>query len=108
MEEREVKPVYWVASARRDLKAMPTDVQDTFGFALHQAQAGRKHGQAKPLKGFGSAAVLEVVESSRDGTYRAVYTVKFVHAVYVLHCFQKSRQTASQRRSRTSTSFGRG
>jgi len=83
-------------------------VQDTFGFALHQAQAGRKHGQAKPLKGFGSAAVLEVVESSRDGTYRAVYTVKFVHAVYVLHCFQKSRQTASQRRSRTSTSFGRG
>ena len=89
MEEREVKPLYWVASARRDLKAMPTDVQDTFGFALHQAQAGRKHGQAKPLKGFGSAAVLEVVESSRDGTYRAVYTVKFVHAVYVLHCFQK-------------------
>ncbi|SAK59850.1 type II toxin-antitoxin system RelE/ParE family toxin [Caballeronia ptereochthonis] len=68
---------------------MPTHVQDTFGFALHQAQAGRKHDQAKPLKGFGSAGVLEVVETSQDGTYRAVYTVKFVHAIYVLHCFQK-------------------
>nr|WP_087045216.1 type II toxin-antitoxin system RelE/ParE family toxin [Caballeronia ptereochthonis] len=89
MEEREVKPLYWVASSKRDLKTMPTHVQDTFGFALHQAQAGRKHDQAKPLKGFGSAGVLEVVETSQDGTYRAVYTVKFVHAIYVLHCFQK-------------------
>jgi phage-related protein len=89
MEEREVKPLFWVASSKRDLKAMPTDVQDTFGFALHQAQAGRKHDHAKPLKGFGSAGVLEVVESSQDGTYRAVYTVKFANAVYVLHCFQK-------------------
>ncbi|SAK41749.1 hypothetical protein AWB76_00313 [Caballeronia temeraria] len=89
MDEREVKPLYWVASSKRDLKAMPTDIQDTFGFALHQAQAGRRHDHAKPLKGFGSAGVLEVVESSQDGAYRAVYTVKFVHAVYVLHCFQK-------------------
>ena len=89
MEERELKPLYWVASAKRDLKAMPMDVQDTFGFALHQAQTRKKHEQAKPLQGFGSAGVLEVVESTQDGTYRAVYTVKFRRAVYVLHCFQK-------------------
>ncbi|SAK76252.1 hypothetical protein AWB77_03544 [Caballeronia fortuita] len=89
MEEREVKPLYWVAFAKRDLKAMPTDIQDMFGFALHQAQTGRKHDHAKPLKGFGSAGVLEVVESTQDGAFRAVYTVKFVDAVYVLHCFQK-------------------
>ena len=68
---------------------MPDDVQDTFGYALYLAQVGRKHAQAKPLKGFGSAAVLEVVEDWRGSTYRAVYTVKFAIAVYVLHCFQK-------------------
>jgi phage-related protein len=53
------------------------------------AQIGKKHDQAKPLKGFGSAGVLEVVEDSDGSTYRAVYTVRFGNAVYVLHCFQK-------------------
>ena len=62
---------------------------DTFGYALHLAQTGGKHLQAKPLKGFGSAGVLEVVESEAGSTYRAVYTVKIAGAVYVLHCFQK-------------------
>jgi phage-related protein len=89
MEEREVRPLYWVASAKRDLKSMPIEVQDTFGFALHQAQTGKKHEQAKPLQGFGSAGVLEVVETTQDGACRAVYTVRFRNAVYVLHCFQK-------------------
>lgn len=68
---------------------MPGDIQDIFGYALHLAQGGRKHGQAKPLKGFGGAGVLEVVEDHMGDTYRAVYTVKLVDAVYVLHCFQK-------------------
>lgn len=83
------KVLFWIASTKKDLKAMPDDVQDTFGFALHQAQIGKKHEQAKPLKGFGSSGVLEVVEDSDSSTYRAVYTVKFGNAVYVLHCFQK-------------------
>ena len=68
---------------------MPGEVQDAFGYALHQAQSGKKHEQAKPLKGFGSAGVLEVVDVSGSGTFRAVYTIKFGNAVYVLHCFQK-------------------
>lgn len=68
---------------------MPKDVQDTFGYALHVAQLGGKHIQAKPLKGFGGAGVLEVVEDSQSNTYRAVYTVRYESAVYVLHCFQK-------------------
>ena len=68
---------------------MPGVVQDTFGYALHQAQVGKKHEQTKPLKGFGSAGVLEVVEDFGGGTFRAVYTVKFSDSVYVLHCFQK-------------------
>ncbi len=83
------KPLLWVGSTKKDSLAMPGDVQDTFGYALHLAQTGGKHVQAKPLKGFGSAGVLEVVESDAGSTYRAVYTVKIAGAVYVLHCFQK-------------------
>ncbi|AOJ32213.1 type II toxin-antitoxin system RelE/ParE family toxin [Burkholderia metallica] len=83
------KPLYWLGSARKDLKAMPEAVQDTFGYTLYLAQTGRKHDQAKPLSGFGSAGVLEIVESEDHGTYRAVYTVKLGNSVYVLHCFQK-------------------
>lgn len=68
---------------------MPEEVKDVFGHAIDLAQAGGKHTDAKPLTGFGSAGVLEVVEDFRSGTYRAVYTVKFAGWVYVLHCFQK-------------------
>jgi phage-related protein len=68
---------------------MPESVQDTFGYALYLAQTGAKHDQAKALQGFGSAGVLEVIEDSIGSTYRAVYTVRFANAVYVLHCFQK-------------------
>ena len=68
---------------------MPDEVQQVFGFALYNAQIGLMHPAAKPLKGFGSAGVLEVVEDRRGNAYRAVYTVRFANAVYVLHCFQK-------------------
>ena len=87
------KPIKWVASAKRDLDAMPEDVKDVFGHAIDLAQAGGKHMDAKPLSGFGSAGVLEVVEDFRGGTYRAVYTVKFAGWVYVLHCFQKKSKS---------------
>lgn len=84
-----LKSLFWVGSSKKDLLEMPADVVDVFGFALHQAQAGKKHEQAKPLKGFGGASVLEVVEDHMGDTYRAVYTVKIAETVYVLHCFQK-------------------
>ena len=34
----QIKPLRWVASSKKDLMAMPDDVQDTFGYALHLAQ----------------------------------------------------------------------
>ena len=89
MNKFTVKPVEWVASSKKDLMSMPSEVVDVFGFALHVAQHGGKHLQAKPLKGFGSAGVLEIVEDDDGSTYRAVYTVRFGNALYVLHCFQK-------------------
>lgn len=85
----EEKPIYWMGSSKKDLMGMPGAVQDIFGFALSLAQFGETHVDAKPLKGFGSAGVLEVVESFEGNAYRAVYTVKFENVVYVLHCFQK-------------------
>ena len=83
------KPLAWIGSSHKDLMRLPVDVRRFFGFALSLAQAGDQHDAAKVLKGFGGAGVLEVVESDVGGTYRAVYTVKFEEAVFVLHCFQK-------------------
>lgn len=83
------KPLEWIGSSHKDLMALPADVRRLFGFALSLAQVGDKHDAAKVLKGFGGAGVLEVVEDDVGGTYRAVYTVKFAEAVFVLHCFQK-------------------
>jgi phage-related protein len=83
------KPLEWIASSHKDLMALPADVRRFFGFALSLAQAGDKHDAAKVLKGYGGAGVLELVEHDAGGTYRAVYTVKFAEAVFVLHCFQK-------------------
>lgn len=88
-KEPKIKPVDWIGSSLKDMKSMPEDVQGVFGFALYMAQCGGKHPDAKPLKGFGGAGVLEIVEDCSGDTYRAVYTVRFADAVYVLHVFQK-------------------
>jgi phage-related protein len=87
------KPVFWVASSRKELRKFPKAVRRTVGQALFDAQTGGKHPDAKPLKGFGGAGVLEVVEDNEGNTYRAVYTVKFAGAVYVLHAFQKKSKS---------------
>ena len=74
---------------------MPKDVRAGFGVALYLAQAGTEAPQAKALKGFGGRGVLEVIEDHEGDTYRAVYTVKFSTAVYVLHAFQKKSKSGS-------------
>ena len=89
MTNAPIKPLEWVGSSKKDLRKMPAGVKGVMGYAPHLAQTGQKHEQAKPLKGHGSAGVLEVVEDDDGNTYRAVYTVRFQNAVYVLHCFQK-------------------
>jgi len=84
-----MKPVEFIASALDDISALPDEVKRVFGFAIRMAQRGEKHPDAKPLKGFGGAGVLEVVENFDGDTYRAVYTIKFAGMVYVLDVFQK-------------------
>ena len=84
-----LKPLEWISSSRNDLREFPEDVQQSIGFALYRAQLGKKHPDAKPLKGFKGSGVLEVVEDFDGDTYRAVYTVRFEGVIYVLHAFQK-------------------
>ena len=82
------KPLHWVGSAKDDLLEFPEEVVDDFGYALYLVQIGGKPPNAKPWKGEGPG-VFEIIEDHRGDTYRAVYTVRFSEAVYVLHCFQK-------------------
>ena len=89
MTNQQEKPLAWLGSSKKDLMALPLDVRRFFGHALDFAQRGEHHNTVKALKGFGSAGVLEIVENDQGGTYRAVYTVKFKEAVFVLHVFQK-------------------
>src|SRR5262245_4847597 len=84
-----MKPLRWIASSKDDLSTMPIEVRRAVGYALFAAQQGEKHGDAKVLKGFGDAGVLEVIARHDGDTFRAIYTVRFAEAVYVLHVFQK-------------------
>ena len=88
-----IKPVSWIGSSYKDFREFPDPVQDSMGYALYQGQIGEKHGSVKPLKGFGGAAVLEIVADHVGDTFRAVYTVKFATAIYVLHAFQKKSKS---------------
>lgn len=93
MNERKIKLLGWIASSKKDLMEFPTDVKKEMGHALFIAQAGMKSKNAKPLKGFGGATVLEIVVNNANGTYRTMYTVQFEEIVYVLHVFQKKSKT---------------
>ena len=84
-----VKPIIWIGSGLRDLRAMPEQVRRDIGQALYTAQQGETDPAAKPLKGFGGTRVMEIVERDRSGAYRAVYAAQFADAIYVLHVFQK-------------------
>jgi phage-related protein len=83
------RPVIWVGSSRKDLRSFPREVRRDLGQALYTAQQGETDPAAKPLRGFGGGSVLEIVADQKGGTWRAVYTVGYPEAVYVLHAFQK-------------------
>jgi phage-related protein len=82
------KPLHWVGSSKKDFLAFPSSVKDSMGAALGVAQFGGKHPSAKPWKGQGPG-VFEIAEGHIGNTYRAIYTVRFRDAAYVLHAFQK-------------------
>jgi phage-related protein len=91
-----LKPIAWIGSSKGDLRTFPEEVKDSIGFALYVAQQGGKHIDAKSLRGFGGAGVLEIIEDHHGDTYRAIYTVRLAGRVYVLHAFQKKSKTGIQ------------
>jgi phage-related protein len=92
-ETAKLKPVVWIGSSKADFLEFPGEVKATVGYALYVAQRGGKHADAKPLLGFGSAGILEVVADHRGDTFRTVYTVRLAGRVYVLHAFQKKSKS---------------
>ena len=87
------RTVTWLGSSRADLKTFPDQVRRNLGQALYAAQCGETDPAAKPLKGFGGARVMEIVDRHDTNTYRAVYTAQFDEAIYVLHAFQKKSKS---------------
>ena len=84
-----MRPVHFLGNTKTALKGFPEEVNDRVGYALYEAQRGEKAANTKQLKGFYGVSVLEVVEDHDGSTYRAVYTIRFSNAVYVLHTFHK-------------------
>lgn len=91
-----LKPVIWVGSSRKDFGEFPDPVKDRMGYALFVAQQGGKHADAKPLKGYGGAGVVEILRDHQGDTFRTVYTVRLAGALSVLHAFQKKSKTGRE------------
>jgi phage-related protein len=95
-DEPSLTPVIWIGSSLKDLREFPESVRDFMGYALYVAQRGAKHRSAKTLSGFGGAGVVEIIKDDRGDTFRAVYTVRFAKAVYVLHAFQRKSRSGRE------------
>jgi len=95
VSEPPLRDIVWVGSSLRDYRDFPEVVKDEMGYALFRAQQGKEHRRAKALKGFGGRGVLELVAAHDGDAYRAVYTVRFETALYVLHAFQKKSKAAA-------------
>jgi phage-related protein len=89
MKDELIKPVRWIGSSRKDVRSFPRPVRLEIGQAIFAAQSGETDPSAKPLTGFGGRKVMEIVTPHAGDTWRAVYTVRFEDAIYVLHAFQK-------------------
>ena len=94
--DKSLKSVVWLGSTRKSVQNFPLPVRQNVGFGIYQAQLGGKYINAKPLKGFGGASVLEIVENYDGDIYRAVYTVKFEEIIYIIRAFQKKSKKGIQ------------
>jgi len=91
-----LKSVIWIGTSREDLRRFPEPVRDHMGYALYVAQGGDKHPDAKVMRGFSGAGVVEIITDYRGDTFRAIYTVRYGDAIYVLHAFQKKSKSGRE------------
>ena len=87
------RPVIWVGSARRDLRAFPRPARRRAGHELDLVQQGLDPSDFKPMPTIGAGAYELRVQV--EGAFRVFYIAKFTEGIYVLHAFQKkTRQTS--------------
>ena len=83
-----MKPVRWIGSSLADLKGFPKKVRVKLVSHCRLPRRVTSIRLRNRCEGSG-AGVLEIFESRQGDEYRAVYTVRFAEAIYVLHCFKK-------------------
>lgn len=88
LAEKRERRISWLYDSKKQLLTFPKDVRTQVGYALSEAQMGRKADYSKPMTGLG-AGVFEIVADHDGDTYRSVYAVKLGDDIYVLHSFQK-------------------
>ena len=79
------KPIAWVATARRDIRAFPANARRDAGFELHQQ--GLDPDDWKPMPTIGPG--VREIRIHTDLEHRVFYVATFADAVYVLHAFEK-------------------
>lgn len=89
------KVLHWLGPTQDDLRAFPEEVRKEIGFALYLAQTGDRAPNTLTMSGFGNAGMVEVRAPYDGDTYRAVYTVQFGEALYVLHAFKKKAKSGN-------------
>ena len=97
-EPKSDRPVIleWATGTRKQMRAMPAEVQDVFGSALLDVEYGdvpegaRVYGEGLPTE------IMKIAEDHDGNTYRAAYTVAFPGVAYVLDVFQKKAKRGSR------------
>jgi phage-related protein len=81
------KPLVWLGSARRDIRAFPADARRRSGFQLRKVQQGLDPNDWKPMTSVGTG--VREIRIQTDLAHRVFYIATFEEAVYVLHAFEK-------------------
>lgn len=90
-----LKPMEWLGTSRRDIRAFPDRVKQQFGTELMALQAGYDPADWKPMSTVGPG--VREIRVQYEGQYRVIYIAKYVHTIYVLHAFRKKTQKTPRR-----------
>ena len=90
------KNTVFYTAARKAVRDFPVSVRTVVAQALSDAEVGDLNPCAKPLKGFGGAGVIEIVDRFDGCAYRVVYTTKIREFICVVHAFKKKSPRGSQ------------
>jgi len=84
------KPIIWLGSSRRDLRAFPPLARRLAGFQLRRVQQGLEPDDWKPMQMVGPG--VREIRIHIAGAHRVFYLATRGDALYVLHAFEKKTQ----------------